>query len=163
LDIFNTLGALCWYQLSDDLDWLEKSESEKRIKGWRQSERKVMIETIQDLIQTSHKYSKSQYTPSGQRARWIKLAGQLIWYKDQILKNTSLEAMEIEMAKLKERVLENEEWRKRQSLSRNRPMIVLGKPGDDKENAEKAEHGQTLQAANASDSEGGKETVSQSV
>ena len=56
-----------------------------------------MIETVQDLIQTSHKYAKSQYTPSAQRARWAKLAGQLIWYKDQILKNFSLEAMTVEM------------------------------------------------------------------
>ncbi len=58
--------------MSEGLDWLEKSESEKRIKGWRQSERKVMIETIQELIQTSHKYSKSPYTPRAERSKWIK-------------------------------------------------------------------------------------------
>ena len=54
----------------------------KSIDAWRQSERKVMIETVQDLIQTSHKYAKSQYTPNAQRVRWTKLAGQLIWYKE---------------------------------------------------------------------------------
>ena len=59
----------------------EESEVEKSINIWRQSERKIMIETVQDLIQTSHKYAKSQYTPSAQRVRWTKLAGQLIWYK----------------------------------------------------------------------------------
>jgi hypothetical protein len=134
--------------LSEGLDWLEKSESEKRIKGWRQSERKVMIETIQELIQTSHKYSKSQYTPRAERSRWIKLAGQLIWYKDQILKNTSLEAMEIEMARLKERVLEGEEWRKRQSVTLRYPKIVFPKPGvDQTEDVEKAEDGESPEAA----------------
>src|SRR6266571_8930030 len=60
----------------------EESEVKNSINAWRQSERKVMIETVQDLIQTSHKYAKSQYTPNAQRVRWTKLAGQLIWYKD---------------------------------------------------------------------------------
>ena len=78
----------------------EESEVKNSINAWRQSERKVMIETVQDLIQTSHKYAKSQYTPNAQRVRWTKLAGQLIWYKDQILKNFSLEAMTIELQAL---------------------------------------------------------------
>jgi len=63
----------------------EEVEVKKSINAWRQSERKVMIETVQDLIQTSHKYAKSQYTPNAQRVRWTKLAGQLIWYKDQTI------------------------------------------------------------------------------
>ncbi len=46
----------------------EVPEVEKRINAWRQSERKVMIDTIQDLIEMSHKYAKSQYTPSNQRS-----------------------------------------------------------------------------------------------
>jgi len=53
----------------------EGSEVRKSIDAWRQSERKVMIETVQALIQTSHKYAKSQYTPNAQRVRWTKLAG----------------------------------------------------------------------------------------
>jgi len=55
----------------------EESEVKKSINAWRQSERKIMIETVQNLIQTSHKYAKSQYTPNAQRVRWTKLAGQL--------------------------------------------------------------------------------------
>ena len=70
----------------DEDDYREESEVAKSINVWGQSERKVMIDTIQDLIRTSHKYSKSQYTPGAQRARWTKLAGQLTWYEDQILK-----------------------------------------------------------------------------
>src|SRR5438552_7209318 len=97
----------------------EESEVERSINVWRQSERKIMIETVQDLIQTSHKYAKSQYTPNAQRVRWTKLVDQLIWYKDQILKNFPLEAMTIELEALKKRVIESEEQRERQSLSRN--------------------------------------------
>jgi len=85
----------------DKIEFHEESEVAKKIHAWRQSERKIMIDTIQDLIQTSHKYAKSQYTPSAQRARWTKLAGQLICYKDQILKNYTLEAMSIDMQALK--------------------------------------------------------------
>src|SRR5436853_7889239 len=101
----------------------EGSEVGKSIVAWRQSERKIMIDIVQDLIQTSHKYAKSQYTPNAQRARWTKLAGQLIWYKDQILKNYTLEAMSIDMRALKKQVIESEERRERESRSRNYPVI----------------------------------------
>jgi len=111
----------------DEDDIREDSEVEKSINSWRQSERKIMIETVQDLIQTSHKYAKSQYTPSAQRARWAKLAGQLIWYKGQILKNFSLEAMTIEMQTLKKRVIESEERRERESRTGNYPLIGFRK------------------------------------
>jgi hypothetical protein len=46
----------------DEVDFHEESEVEKSINAWRQSERKIMIDTVQDLIQTSHKYAKAQYT-----------------------------------------------------------------------------------------------------
>src|SRR5213592_3475345 len=82
----------------------DEVEVKKSINAWRQSERKIMIETVQDLIQTSHKYAKSQYTPNAQRVRWTKLAGQLIWYKDQILKNSSLEALTVQLEALKKRM-----------------------------------------------------------
>ena len=84
-----------------EFEYHEETEAEKSINAWRQSQRKIMIDIVQDLIQTSHKYAKSHYTPGAQRARWTKLAGQLIWYKDQILKNFTLEAMTIELNALK--------------------------------------------------------------
>ena len=46
-----------------DREGREVPEVEKRINAWRQSERKGMIDTIQDLVRTSHKYAKSKYTP----------------------------------------------------------------------------------------------------
>src|SRR6266705_6555503 len=114
----------------DEIEYHEETEAEKRINEWRQSQRKIMIDIVQDLIQTSHKYAKSQYTPNAQRARWTKLAGQLIWYKDQILKNYTLEAMSIDMRALKKRMEESEGGRQRQSQSRNYQRIVFPKKED---------------------------------
>ncbi len=139
----------------------EGSEVKKSINAWRQSERKIMIETVQDLIQTSHKYAKSQHTPNAQRVRWTKLAGQLIWYKDQILKNFSLEALTIQLEALQKRMIESEEQRERQSLSRNYQTIVFRKPEEKK--AEEAENAETPEASKADDPEGAKEAVSGAV
>ncbi len=136
-------------------------EVEKRINAWRQSERKVMIDTIQDLIEMSHKYAKSQYTPSNQRSRWAKLGGQLIWYKDQILKSFSLEALTIEMQDLKKQVRESEEQRKREIPSINYPLISYPRPGAKKaEDAEPAEDDASSEPVQATEPEDAKETVS---
>ncbi len=139
----------------------EVPEVEKSINAWRQSERKVMIDTIQDLIQMSHKYAKSQYTPSNQRSRWAKLGGQLIWYKDQILKSFSLEALTIEMQDLKKQVRESEEQRKREVPSINYPLISYPRPGEKKaEDAETAEDDASSEPVQATEPEDAKETVS---
>jgi len=142
----------------DEIEYHEETEAEKRINEWRQSQRKIMIDIVQDLIQTSHKYAKSQYTPNAQRARWTKLAGQLIWYKDQILKNYTLEAMSIDLNALKKQVIESEERRERESRSRNFPMIGFRKPEDKKAgDAEKADDGERSEPAKADDPEDTKE------
>ena len=142
----------------DEVD--EASEVRKSIDAWRQSERKVMIETVQDLIQTSHKYAKSQYTPNAQRVRWTKLAGQLIWYKDQILKNFSLEAMTVQLEALQKRMEESEEGRQRQSVSRNYQTIVFRKPEERKvEDADKAQDEESAEATAADDPEGAKKVT----
>jgi hypothetical protein len=138
----------------DKIEYHEETETEKRINIWRQSQRKIMIDTVQDLIQTAHKYAKSQYTPGGQRARWTKLAGQLIWYKDQILKNYTLEAMSIDLNALKKQVVESEEQRERESHTRNFPLIGFRKPVDKKAgDAEKADDGESSEPAEAGDPE----------
>ncbi len=126
LGLIRLAGRIMQVTMDED-EVREESEVEKSINVWRQSERKIMIETVQDLIQTSHKYAKSQYTPSAQRARWTKLAGQLIWYKGQILKSFTLEAMTIEVQALKKRVIESEGRRERDSRTRNYPLIGFRK------------------------------------
>ena len=144
----------------DKIEFHEESEVAKKIHAWRQSERKIMIDTIQDLIQTSHKYAKSQYTPSAQRARWTKLAGQLIWYKDQIMKSFSLEALTIQLQDLEKKVVEQQEQRERQSMSRNYPTLVFPRPGERKtEDAEKPLNAETSDASKADDPEGAKEVA----
>ena len=77
-----------------------------------------MIEAVRDLIEESRKRAKSNYTPSKERARWTRLAGQLIWYKDQILRSMSYEALEEEVAQLKE-------WAKKKFPENAPPDIVL--------------------------------------
>ncbi len=144
----------------DEDEGREESEVKNSINAWRQSERKIMIETVQDLIQTSHKYAKSQYTPNAQRVRWTKLAGQLIWYKDQILKNFSLEAMTVQLEALQKRMEESDEERQRQSVSRNYETIVFRKPEKRKaEEAEEARNAETSEASKADDPEGAKEVA----
>ena len=144
----------------DDIDYQEDSEVAKSINAWRQSERKTMIDTVQDLIRMSHKYAKSQYTPSNQRARWAKLAGQLIWYQDNIMKNFSLEAMYIEVQDVKKRVLESNERRERQGRIGNYPLIGFRKSGDrKKEDEEKAEAGESSDGAEANEPEEAKATI----
>ena len=135
----------------------EEANIAKNINAWRQSERKVMIDTVQDLIQTSHKYAKSQYTPSAQRARWAKLAGQLIWYKDQILKNFSLEAMAIEVQALKKRVIESEERRERERRTGNYQPIGYRRSAEKKT----VDEGSS-EALDTEDSHGAKESVTRS-
>jgi hypothetical protein len=115
-----------------DFSDLQDSEVKRSVREWRQSERKKMIDTIQDLIQSSHKAAKSQYTQSAQRAKWTRLAGQLIWYKDQILRSMTLEAMEIELQKLERKVMESNELKQRESLRRNFPTLVFHKSEEDK-------------------------------
>jgi hypothetical protein len=139
----------------------EDTEVEKRITAWRQSERKVMVDTIQDLIQMSRKYAKSQYTPSNQRTRWVKLGGQLIWYKDQVLKSFNLEALTIELKDLQKQMRESQEQRLRDSATRDYAMIGFPKPGKKKpEDAETAEDDESSDTVQADEPEDAKETVS---
>jgi hypothetical protein len=85
----------------------------------------------------------------------------LIWYKDQILKSFSLEALTIEMQDLKKQVRESEQQRERESSSRNYPMIGFRRPEEKKaEDAETAEDDASPETVQATEPEGAKETVS---
>jgi len=71
---------------------------------WRQTERLHMIEAIRELIEDARKMAKSQRAPAREKMRWTRLAGQLIWYKDSILKNMELEMMGMEILVLKQKI-----------------------------------------------------------
>jgi len=60
---------------------------------WRQSEGAEIIEDIRDMIQEARRMATSKRTPARDRIRWTRLAGQLIWYKDSILRSMSLESV----------------------------------------------------------------------
>ena len=63
-----------------------------------------MIGSIRDFIEEAQKRAKLKNTPSRERVKWMNLAGKLIWYKDQILRSMTHEAMEKEILDLKRMV-----------------------------------------------------------
>ena len=60
------------------------------------------------------------------------MAGQLIWYKDQILRSMTLEAMEIELQELEKEVMESNQLKQRETVRRNFPTLVFRKSEEDK-------------------------------
>ncbi len=64
-----------------------------------------MIAAMHEMIDEARKRAKSRRAPPGERIRWTRLAGQLIWYKDSILRSMTQEAMERELIVLKQQVL----------------------------------------------------------
>jgi len=64
-----------------------------------------MISAIHEMIEEARKKAKSRRAPANERIRWTRLAGQLIWYKDSILRRMTQEAMERELIVLKKQVL----------------------------------------------------------
>ena len=73
---------------------------------WRQSERHSMISALKDMIDEPSRMATSKRAPVGERIRWTRLASQLIWYEDAILRSMSLESMENEMLVIKKQVFE---------------------------------------------------------
>ena len=85
----------------------------------------------------------------------------MIWYKDQILKSFTLEALTIEMQDLKKQVRESEERRERENQSRNYPLIGFRRPREKKAgDAETAEDDASSETVQATEPEDAKETVS---
>jgi len=78
----------------------EESEAMKGIRAWRATERKKMVESMERLVSQAQKLALSQYTRSAERSKWTRLAGQLLWYKDQILRAMTWEALEQDLNKL---------------------------------------------------------------
>ena len=64
-----------------------------------------MITAMDEMIEEARRMAKSKRVRASKRIRWTRLAGQLIWYKDSILKNQTYEGLEVELWMLKEEVL----------------------------------------------------------
>ncbi len=87
---------------------------------FRQAERAQHLETLRELVEEARKRAKSHYTPSKERAKWVKLAGQLLWYKDQVLRSMTYESLEKEVAELKQIVFN------RDKASQQKPQTRTG-------------------------------------
>lgn len=85
-----------------------QTEQYKELVRFRQGERALHLETLKELIEEARKRAKSHYTSSKERARWVKLTGQLLWYRDQVLRSMTYESLEKEVAELKEEVFGND-------------------------------------------------------
>jgi hypothetical protein len=113
---------------------IEKKESDspgltqQGLREFRKDERKQMIEILHDLIEESGKRAKSQYTPARERTKWVKLTGQLIWYKDHVLRNYDYETIRAEMDELRDQLNKGEEERKKALMPVLPPMREWGKP-----------------------------------
>src|SRR5260370_41355337 len=104
------------------------------ISRWRETERARMISAIHEMIEEARKKAKSRRAPASERIRGTRLAGQLIWYKDSILRSMTQEAMERELIVLKKQVLEKK--------SEEKPppgYMVFGDPPDKKDPTNKTE------------------------
>src|SRR2546426_11226111 len=112
-------------------------QTEKRYSSFRKGERKQMIDTLHDLIEESGKRATSQYTPSKERVRWVKLTGQLIWYKDHVLRNYDFERLAIEIQELKQRL---DDYDKNEgSVAPVTPLPTWRKPQQEPEQEKKPE------------------------
>ena len=116
----------------EDIPELPSDESAalQGIRAWRSEHRKKMIDSIERLIQQAEKNATSQYTRSAQRARWTRLAGQLIWYKDQILRAMTWEALEQDVNRMAKRVIQDQIRQKRNALTRPWTPTVFRKKDD---------------------------------
>jgi hypothetical protein len=118
-----------------------------------------MVEDIEILIDQAKRLAVSQYTRSAQRAKWTRLAGQLIWYKDQILRAMTWEALEQDVHRLAREQEEDHRRLERQSFVMNRtwaPTIIKKKDG---EAEQKQENEDTLFSDNSDDSSKTAETA----
>ncbi len=78
------------------------ADAEEESNKWLLSERSQMIRAINDLIEEARKMSRSQRTPARERLKWNRLTGQLILYKDSILKTVLLDVLQKEVEVLKQ-------------------------------------------------------------
>src|SRR6266571_2638597 len=98
------------------------------VSAFRSKERTQMIGSIRDFIEEAQKRAKLKNTPSRERLKWMNLAGKLIWYKDQILRSMTHEAMEKEILDLKKIVNSRNKFPPSSSPP-NTPRRIIRGPG----------------------------------
>ena len=106
-----------------------------------------MVEDIDLLIRHSVQSAMSKYSRQDKRARWTRLAGQLIWYKDQILRAMTFEALDWDTEKLLQDDYKREQEQQRKQYiqtitPRHISPFIAQKQDEEKEDSEdsKSEH-----------------------
>ncbi len=82
----------------------EVMEYEKKLRVLRSRERMENLDKMKELIDEALKKSKSKNRPVNEKMKWMGLAGRLIVFKDQILKNQETELGMLDLMDLHERV-----------------------------------------------------------
>lgn len=105
-----------------------------------------MIDPLHDMIEERGKRARSQYTPSKERVRWVKLTGQLIGYKDHVLRNYDFERLAMGIEELRQRLDADDE--------ENKPSIIpllpsWEKPQEEPEKEKKLENKQVEKSEEA--------------
>ncbi len=77
-------------------------EYEKKLRILRSRERAENLDKMKELIDEALKKSKSKNRPVNEKMKWMGLAGRLIVFKDQILKNQETELGMLELMELSE-------------------------------------------------------------
>lgn len=124
---------------------MEESAARQGIRRWRSRERRKMVDTIELLIDQARRLALSQYTRHAERAKWTRLAGQLIWYKDQILRQMSWEALEQDVARVNRMLYESE--RREKQRARPAPVPWAWKVIEKKPDENEAESGESENAS----------------
>ena len=81
-------------------------EYEKKQRVFRSRERRENLDKMKELIDEALNKSKSKNRPVNEKMKWMSLAGRLIVFKDQILKNQEAELGMLKLMELSERVKE---------------------------------------------------------
>lgn len=116
------------------------------LRDFRKEERRQMIQILHDLIEESGKRAKSQYTPARERTKWVKLTGQLIWYKDHVLRGYDFEQIQAELNELRDRLNKDDEERKKALVPAFPPLREWGKPEPETVEEKKPENKETVKA-----------------
>ena len=73
----NQRVALSWPVLS-----ATEADTAEQLRNFRKTERRREVEDLRELIDLAREKAKSKYTPLREKAKWMRLAGQLTWYND---------------------------------------------------------------------------------
>jgi len=82
---------------------------------------------MERLLKMALRFAESKYTRSEERAKWTRLADQPLWYKDQILRAMTWEALDQDYDRLRGKCTINEK-RNRRHVSSALSQLRLSRP-----------------------------------